>query len=312
MRGQRGATLLSNGRMLTERARIGEVRATKMGENLVGLGVPADRVHVTWQREPDAPDGVNDPERRRVTITLDLTGSRPPPGAGCDRACLVGIAEQYLKALTARDPSSLPLAATVKFTENGTRLAIGDGLWKIKATLATRRDVFADATSGQVALWAVLDEGGAPVLLSARLKVEDRRITRSRRSWRARAATHCSHRSLCGRCRRSSSRCSTPDQRTPRDRMIAIADGYFDGIDKHDSKLVSSADRLQSLRERRADDESAGAAPTPRACATAVDRLTHIKGVPDRRYDVVDRRTRRGAEHGAVRHSGRRRRHAAA
>ena len=72
----------------------------------MGLGIPADRVHVTWQREPDAPDGVTDPERRRVTITLGRHA------AACDRACLVGFAEQYLKALAARDPSSLPLART--------------------------------------------------------------------------------------------------------------------------------------------------------------------------------------------------------
>ena len=71
--GQRGATLLSNGQSLAEGARIGEVRATKMGENLIGLGLPAARVHVTWQREPDSADGVTDPQRRRVTITLSGT-----------------------------------------------------------------------------------------------------------------------------------------------------------------------------------------------------------------------------------------------
>jgi hypothetical protein len=70
VRGQRGATLLSNGRTLTEGPRIAEVRATNMGEHLAGLGVPADRVHVTWQKEPDTPDGVTDPQRRRVLITL--------------------------------------------------------------------------------------------------------------------------------------------------------------------------------------------------------------------------------------------------
>ncbi len=32
-----------------------------------------------------------------------------------------------------------------------------------------------------------------------------------------------------------------PDQRSTRARMIAIADGYFEGIAQHDSRLVSSA-----------------------------------------------------------------------
>jgi hypothetical protein len=56
--------------VLTESPSIGEVRATKLTENLFGLGLPADRIHTTWQTEPERPDGVGDPDRRRVTITL--------------------------------------------------------------------------------------------------------------------------------------------------------------------------------------------------------------------------------------------------
>ena len=35
----------------------------------------------------------------------------------------------YVDAVVAREPRRLPLAATVKFTENGQRLPVGDGLW---------------------------------------------------------------------------------------------------------------------------------------------------------------------------------------
>ena len=68
--GRRGATLLSNGRVLTESAGIGERRAKTMGENFAGLGIAADRVRVTWKNEPEAPDGVGDPDQRRLSITL--------------------------------------------------------------------------------------------------------------------------------------------------------------------------------------------------------------------------------------------------
>src|SRR5262245_6272384 len=47
----------------------------------------------------------------------------------CDRSCLIGFLDRYVDALVARDPSRLPLARTVKFTENGQRLDLGDGLW---------------------------------------------------------------------------------------------------------------------------------------------------------------------------------------
>src|SRR5687767_2865416 len=40
----------------------------------------------------------------------------------CDKVCLQGFVEQYLDAWVARDPKRLPLAANVKYTENGQRL----------------------------------------------------------------------------------------------------------------------------------------------------------------------------------------------
>ena len=280
--GRRGATLLSNGQTLAEGPRIAEVRATKMAENLAGLGIPADRVHATWQRDPDVPDGVTDPDRRRLTIRLvDAV-------AGCDRACLIAMADRYLAALAKRDPSSLPLSSNVKFTENGARLAIGEGLWKVPTKLVARRDVFADPVSGEVAVWSVLNEGGAPILLSARLRIQDQRI----------------HEIETVVARKGSHALFAPDefaalpsvyqqvlepaQRTPRDRLRAIADGYFEGIARHDDRLVSSASDCNRFENGVRMTNRPGSTATPRACATAVNRLTHIKAVPERRYPVVD------------------------
>ena len=39
--------------------------------------------------------------------------------ASCDRTCLTGAITTYMDALLEHDPSKLPLAETVKFTENG-------------------------------------------------------------------------------------------------------------------------------------------------------------------------------------------------
>ena len=46
----------------------------------------------------------------------------------CDRSCLEGFVDRYLDAVIENKPSALPLAADVKFTEDGQRLVIGDGL----------------------------------------------------------------------------------------------------------------------------------------------------------------------------------------
>src|SRR6185312_13126635 len=47
----------------------------------------------------------------------------------CGRACLEGFIDRYLQALVAHDPARLPLVRDVKFTENGSTLKLGDGLW---------------------------------------------------------------------------------------------------------------------------------------------------------------------------------------
>lgn len=47
----------------------------------------------------------------------------------CDRSCLRALVDDYRKALVAHDPSGLPLARAVKFTENTATIPVGDGLW---------------------------------------------------------------------------------------------------------------------------------------------------------------------------------------
>ena len=47
----------------------------------------------------------------------------------CKRACMEDVAARFLKALATRDPQSLPLAGTVRYTEMGQELELGDGLW---------------------------------------------------------------------------------------------------------------------------------------------------------------------------------------
>jgi outer membrane protein OmpA-like peptidoglycan-associated protein len=69
--GARTASLLSDGRVLTERPTMGEVRARKVTEALIGLGIPAAAISMTWQTSPATPDGATDVARRRVTIRLE-------------------------------------------------------------------------------------------------------------------------------------------------------------------------------------------------------------------------------------------------
>ena len=95
----------------------------------------------------------------------------------CDRTCLAEVMTRYLDSLVAHDPKAAPLAESVRFTEDAKELPVGDGLWKTATKLRPFRTDFLDPTTGTAAVHAVLEEGGAPVLLGARLRVANRRIT---------------------------------------------------------------------------------------------------------------------------------------
>ena len=92
--------------------------------------------------------------------------------ATCDRACLLAEMSTYLNALVARDPTKIQTASTLKYTENGVVVKLGDGLWKTASALVPdERLDFADPTTQQVASQLVVNENGTtPVIYMARLK----------------------------------------------------------------------------------------------------------------------------------------------
>ena len=149
----------------------------------------------------------------------------------CDRACLNGFVEQYLAALVAHDPSRLPLARGVKFTENGQALKLGDGLWGTASALGAHKIYADDPQAGEVLFMGALQENGAPIILALRLKVEIRRIaeietvvTRKEAGSFARPEAF-SEKPIF-------SEMLAPAERRSRQNMIAIANSYFSAIEK--------------------------------------------------------------------------------
>lgn len=220
-----------------------------------------------------------------------------PRAAGCDRGCLTGILDRYLAALVAHSPSGLPLASSVIYTENGTRVPIGSGLWKTATRITLRRELFVDADSGEAAFWGVLDEQGAPLMLSLRLKIVDERISEAE----AVVARRGSHALFAPEAFAAESQVFgqtvARGARMSRAGLIAAANGYFDGLQQHDSRLVPSSAGCNRFENGTRMTNRPGAPATPRACAVAVDRLTYIKRVDNRRF-VVD--VERGAVLGTV------------
>lgn len=160
-------------------------------------------------------------------------------GNSCDRACLIGFVDQYLSALARRDPSALPTARHVKFTENGVPLALGEGLWGTATAVGDYKIYVADPQTRQIAFIGVAKEHGTPAMLGLRLKVARGKITEIE--------------TIVGRNTLGAADklvAPSPDfaevlppiERSSRAALIAIANLYFDSIEQGDGSVAPFAD----------------------------------------------------------------------
>ena len=112
-----------------------------------------------------------------------ISQAGPPPmaiPADCNRACLEGVVDKIATAMVAHDPSSLPLAKHVRYTEGGAELPVGDGFWATATGLGSYKHYFADPAVGQVVVMRTMREGPErkpgtadnAVLMSLRARVE--------------------------------------------------------------------------------------------------------------------------------------------
>lgn len=95
----------------------------------------------------------------------------------CDRTCLKDMLTKYVDAMVAHDPSKLPLAANVRFTEDSKELKLGEGLWKTVTKKGGFRQDYIDLKKQIAASHVEMFEEGAQVLYSVVLRVADQKIT---------------------------------------------------------------------------------------------------------------------------------------
>lgn len=95
----------------------------------------------------------------------------------CDRECLRGLITQYLDAMVAHNPATLPLSDKVRFTEDTVEMKPGEGLWKNASKIRGYRQDILDVRQGVAASQVVVEESGSPVMLMLRLKVAGGKIT---------------------------------------------------------------------------------------------------------------------------------------
>jgi hypothetical protein len=157
--------------------------------------------------------------------------------APCDRACLNGFIDQYLTALVANDPSQLPVTKTVKFSENGQMLPLGDGLWNTATGKGTYKLYITDPEDGQVAFFGTIREAGVPTILAVRLKVEKQQVSEIE-TLVARQPDGARSLEKLGTPNPVFEEAIPPAERASRQELIRTANMYFSGIQMNDGKGV--------------------------------------------------------------------------
>jgi hypothetical protein len=243
----------------------------------------------------------------------------PVPAGTCDRVCLTGIADRYLAALVAHDPSKAPMAPNAKFTEQSKVLAVGEGLWKSAVEGPTTfRIPVADPVAGQIGVILMMkassaafpappgrggappaaDNGPASIQLALRLKVQNRQITEAEHVIARIMAP--SQLNALKTPRPAFARTVPAADRNPRSILFVIANAYYDALVLGDGELAPFADdcgrRENGMhtagvgRPADAPPPPAGFGGTPTDCAGQLTAraMTYIGSIDLRRIWIAD------------------------
>jgi len=209
--------------------------------------------------------------------------------SGCDRDCLIGLADRYMAALVDKDFSGLPWAERVRFTENDVGLMMGDGVWGTVTKIDDDPFKLADPATGNVLWVGIVEEHGQPAYYAMRLAVEDGRIAEvetvvAREGTPAHFAPTADY--------RVDDTFSAPlpeAERRPRERMIALVEGYYNTMQLNDGQLLGEF-AADCKRVSNGVDMTHGENVPAKGCRAQfeIGYYKPVDRVRARRYPIVD------------------------
>lgn len=158
----------------------------------------------------------------------------------CERECLIGFLRDHMKALAARDPSQLKLAGDVRFTENNVFIPVGEGLWDTVTAVDETGLETADPSTGNAAWFGSVRENGEPAIYAVRIHVEDGAIDEIESVVHRKTSLPAPFGDVTKMVHDPEFNAVLPEEeRRPRERMLAIADGYFDTVELNDGQVMT-------------------------------------------------------------------------
>ena len=199
----------------------------------------------------------------------------------------------YRDALSHKDRGLAPFARTARYTENNVEMPLGEGLWGSIGGLSPTGLEVADPSTGNAAWFGTVQEHGDGAFLAMRLKVEDGRITEVE-SVVQRSPTHPAPFGDPAKLQHDPAfqEILPQEQRRERERLIAIANGYFSTVEQNDGQIFTAFDADCQRNENGISTTSGaqGAAAIAQGCESqfklGIYRIN--KRVRERRYPIVD------------------------
>jgi hypothetical protein len=169
-----------------------------------------------------------------------------------NREGLYAALDDFLAAFAQGDASRLKWSPDARISENGVLLSPGQGAWISITGLGDYDFRLCDISSGGVAMFGVLEESGDRSPFGVRLQIDGDRI--------AEAELVVARPLDCGtpflnadlEPRPELTTPPPPEGRTPRERMIELADGYFSTLERNDGTIHTDFDPLCDRRENGA------------------------------------------------------------
>jgi hypothetical protein len=201
-----------------------------------------------------------------ASVNNKVAASTGPIPLNCNRECLGNLVDQYLAAVVAHDPEA-----------------------------------------GQVAFMGTMIEADQPLLMSLRLRIELGRITEVEGLYYRQGGGGPNNIADMDKPYVPEAmwfKSIPPAQRMSRQELIAVADGYFTGLQKNDGKGINGTGTYPFTNDcRRTENGSptAGAPPRPNLAPDAIDAFAMdcmtqfklgyyfvVQSIHGRRYPVVD------------------------
>jgi hypothetical protein len=155
------------------------------------------------------------------------------------RADLYKALDSYLAALKVRDPQRVKWAPRVRNTENNVALMVGDGLWGTITALGGYDLRFADTLTGQVGYFGTVTETTDTSGFTVRLKVENGAVAEVETLIVRQADSGIKFEGQAFEHKPVLNEILAQAQRSPRAKLVTLADGYFDTLQLNDGTLFT-------------------------------------------------------------------------